>query len=248
MATEVIKLDHRKWKRNATLVHQNIRETQDNKLVALADCKIYIPVRYDNANLSHIGENVSIIGIYAIVFEDQFYAVSNITAMVSINPYRVQKVKFDGDEYYEFTFLKNQIFIKNTDLVKNNEVIYSIFNEFISKGNVPWFIEYEDYGRIFDTAKYHAGSNIAKNPELTQLLVAMQSRSKQDRNVYYRQVIEDYKELKTNPPDFVPLKSVIFSASNTLNKLAGSYFGDGVVSALVNPTERVERIEELIRA
>ena len=44
------------------------------------------------------------------------------------------------------------------------------------------------------------------------------------------------------------MRSVIYAATNTLNKIAGSYMETGVVSALVSPSDREERIEILLKA
>ena len=51
-----------------------------------------------------------------------------------------------------------------------------------------------------------------------------------------------------NPPVFIPISSIEFGATNTLNKLGGNYFDKGVASALVTPTESVELIEIIIRS
>ena len=65
--------------------------------------------------------------------------------------------------------------------------------------------------------------------------------------MYYRSVINNRSDLKKNPPVFIPLRSVVYGATNTTNKLAGSYFNEGVISALVSPSTRIEPIEELLR-
>ena len=85
------------------------------------------------------------------------------------------------------------------------------------------------------------------NPEVMELIASMVSRNQKNRLEYYRHTIQNRDELKTNPPLFVALRSVSDSATNTTNKLGGSYFEEGLTSALVNPTERVERIEDLLR-
>ena len=52
----------------------------------------------------------------------------------------------------------------------------------------------------------------------------------------------------TNPASYIPLNSVYYAATNTVNKLAGNHFDKGVVSALITPTEEIEHIESLLRA
>ena len=38
-----------------------------------------------------------------------------------------------------------------------------------------------------------------------------------------------------------------YSATSTMSKLAGNYFADGIVGAVVEQTEEVSRIEEIIK-
>ncbi len=232
--------------RNPEAVKGSLKLVGD-KLVTLEDADIYVPVRFEIAGLLSISTTISVVGIFPIVIGKQ-YTLCSVNAMITINPAFFRKVEIEQSKYYQFHFNKNTPIFSQTALVQADGIIFSIFNEFIAKGNVPWYIEYEDYGKLFDTAKAYANSNIASSPELMQLLVSMQSRSQKNRNVYYHTTIESYSQLKKDPPVFIPLKSVVFSASTTLNKLAGSYFKDGVVSALANPTERVERLEFLLKA
>jgi hypothetical protein len=240
------KLNHKTFIRDSDSVKSKL-VIKGDKLITTEPADIYVPLRFEVADLLTIAVDVKVIGLFPIVIDNK-YSLCNVNSMITITPSYFRKVEFDGDKYYQFHFEKNSILFGNINLIQSDAVIFSLFNELISKGNVPWYIEYEDYGNIFKTAKEYANSNIATNPELTQLLVAMQSRSRTNRSIYYHTSIKDYNYLKSNPPEFIPLKSVVFSATTTINKLAGSYFKDGVVSALANPTERVERLESILKA
>jgi hypothetical protein len=90
-------------------------------------------------------------------------------------------------------------------------------------------------------------ANVGRNEEVTETLVAIISRIKSDRNKQFRTLAGDEQAMKTQKPTYIPLRSVIYSATNTLNKLAGSYMQVGVVSALVTPSEKVEKLEEILR-
>jgi hypothetical protein len=124
--------------------------------------------------------------------------------------------------------------------------VYKVYKEIIEGGHTPWYMGYNEMARIFDTARYHAGANVGGNHEVTELLVSIVARNAANRHEYYRTTIKDMRDLETNKPVFIPLRSVEFAASNTLSKLAGSYFSRGVVSALVSPSERVERLDALL--
>lgn len=241
-------MDYKKLVRDKDKVLSVLHQNKNNAIVCSKEVKIYIPIRYKERNLAYVGSENYILGIYAIVIDDTYYAVSNINAMVPINPTTTNKVKIDEDEYFEFIFRAGSVVIPNIDLVKTSKITYLIFDEFFSKGYIPWFIGYEELGKIFDTAKEHAGADIGGNQEVTQLIASLVARDKTDRTKYYRSTIEKMSDLVSKPPVFVPLKSVEYSSTNALNKLAGSYMSIGITSALINPTTRKERIESILTA
>lgn len=233
--------------RDSSKVFAALQEMNDGKVVASKECKIYIPARFTERGLAELGAtDTYILGICAIVVEN-FYAVMNVCAMMRIEPEDINRIKIQGVEYLEFTFSKGSTVITTLDLVKNDQLVYRIYDEIISKGKVPWYMTYDDLGHIFDTAKHHAGANIGENPEVTKLIVSMIARDRNDRSKYYRTIAQDPDTVTKYPPAYIPLKSVIYAATNTLNKLAGSYFSTGVVSALVDETSREERIDQILR-
>jgi hypothetical protein len=241
-------MDVSKLIRDPKRVQAYLEELPDGSLVCKKPVKIYIPARFEERALAQIGIDTYIVGVYAIVVEDTYYGVSLVNAMLPIEPTSTLKIQIEGDDYYEFSFDAGSVVCPSVDLVKNDVLVYKIYDEIISKGRVPWYLGYLELAKIFDTAKYHAGANIGANQEVTELIISMIARDEKDRNKNYRTTITALDQLQTNRPAFIPLRSVQFAATNTTNKLAGSYFSDALVSALVNPSDRVERIESLLRA
>lgn len=234
-------------KKDPSFITENLKELEDGSIVCLKDCKIYIPVRYEERNLAYVGSDNHILGIYGIVMEDR-YAVSLINAMVNIDPLSTDKVVIDEDEYYQFNFEKGNTLIKSVNLVKTATLTYSIFDEFFTKGYIPWYITtQEDLVSIYDTAQYHAGANVGTNKAITRLLVSFVSRDPIDKTKFFRYTLDTIDDINNKKPSFVPLKSVELSATSTLNKIGGNYFDVGVKSALVNPSSRTERIEDILR-
>ena len=219
----------------------------NGSVVTKQGCKIYFPVRFTERFLANVGAEIRVVGLYAMVVEDKYYSTCNVNAMMQITPSTINKVKFGNEDFYECVFDKGAVVIPSIDLVKQDVLVYRIYDELFSKGNVPWYVSYEDLGYIFATAKKHANANIGQDSMVTQLLVSLISRDPTDRNKYYRATIKSRRELIDRPPAFIPLKSVTYAATNTTNKIAGSYFSVGVKSALVSPAERVEKIEEILR-
>lgn len=241
-------MDPRKLIRSPDKVTACLKQLPDGRVVCTKDLKIYIPTRFAERNLASIGVETHIAGIFAMVVDDLFYGVSLINATMRIEPTSRIKVPIGEDEYFEFFFRAGSTVISTVDLVKVNTLTYRIYDEILSKARVPWYLDYQDLGKLFDTAGYHAGANIGQNHEVIELIVSLIARDVTDRTRYYRQVVKSLDDLHRKPPAYIPLRSVQYAATNTTNKLAGSYFGDGVVSALVSPTVRSERLESLLRS
>lgn len=237
-----------KFKRNAPAVLSKLFENATGQVLTKTACKIQVPVRFSEVGLGQIGINTFTYGLFALILtETNEYSVFNVNALVELNPYKVIIVTIDEVDYHEFYFEADQVIIKTTDLVQRETLMYNVIDEFIFKGKVPWYVGYEDMGKIFDTARYHAGSKVGQNLEVIEFLAAMVSRSAADRTKYIRTVANSYQDVELDKLDFVALKSVFYSVNSTVNKLAGSYFNDGVTSALVNPTDKVEKIERILR-
>lgn len=241
-------MDYRKLVRDKDKVHACLIETPSGQLITKKECKIYIPQRFEVVGLASIGVETHITGLYAMVFDDEFYGVCNVNAMMRINPAKTEKIKIDHTDYFEFTFNAGSVIVPSMELVKRDILVYYLYDEVFSAGRVPWYITYEDLGSIFDTAAEYGGANIGENREITEMLVSLISRTKEDRSKFFRvNAVSGQDAIDKLLPDYIPLKSVIFSATNTTNKLAGSYMQHGVVSALVTPSEKTERIEALLR-
>lgn len=234
--------------RNAARVLSAIKKTSGRQVVALENCRIQIPVRFSQREMAQVGADTYTYGMFSLILDSGEYAVCVVNSMMKIVPDRTTTVMIGDVPYYEFQFDAGSIVIANTDLVKRDVLIFNVFEELFIKGNIPWYIGYEDLGKIFDTARKYAGSNVAQNYEVMELIASLVARCPKDRVKYYRTCMTKYDDLTMNPAEYVPLMSVFYSVTNTVNKLAGSYFDDGIKSALVNPTTQVERIEELLRS
>jgi hypothetical protein len=218
------------------------------QILTKENCKIQVPYRYSERGLGEVGVETRIYGCFPVIFENGEYTLCNVTAVMSINPFKTSVVEIDEVEYHQFEFRAGDVVIKNTEVVRDDLLMYNIFDEFIFKGKIPWYMGYEDVGKLFDTAKSHAGSDVAGNYEVIELIASMVTRSKDDRSKYIRSVAKSYADIVNSKIDFVPLSSIFYSVNSTVNKIAGSYFSDGVVSALVTPTTKVDKIESILRA
>lgn len=238
-------MDTTKLIRNPKSVLATLHEMVDDSLVTEKGCKIYVPSRFAERGLAFLGAETYIIGICAIVVGDQ-YGVMMVNAMVRIDPAEINRVIVDEDEYFEFVFYPGSVVVPNLNLAKTDTLTYKIYDEIIARAKVPWYLSYFDLAKIFDTARFHAGANIGANKEVTELLVSIIARNPKNRVQYYRQAIEAEDSIGSNPPYYASLKDVTLSATNAVNKLGGGYFRNGTVSAINSPSERTERLEEIL--
>lgn len=239
-------MDFNKLIRNPSKIKESLLTLNNDSVVCDKEVKIYIPERYLERNMAYVGSENHILGIYAITVDDKYYGVSLVNAMIPIDPTSTNYIKINDESYIEFVFTKGSTVFKSINLVKTATLVYYIFDEFFAKGNIPWFIGYEELGKIFDSAQYHAGANLGSNQEINQLIASLVSRDSKDRTKYYRTTISSMNDLSTKKPAFIPLRSVEYAATNTLSKLGGSYMAVGITSALIDKTTRVERIESLL--
>lgn len=238
-------MDTTKLIRNPKSVLATLHEMEDDSLVTSTGCKIYVPSRFAERGLAFLGAETYTIGICAIVVDNQ-YGIMMVNAMMRLDPAETNRVMVGEDEYLEFVFYPGSVVIPNLKLAKTDTLTYKIYDEIIAKARVPWYLSYFDLAKIFDTARYHAGADIGYNKEVTELLISISARNEKNRIQYYRQIIQSEEDLKTNPPYYASLKDVTLSATNAVNKLGGGYFRNGTVSAINSPSERTERLEEIL--
>lgn len=237
-------MDLGKMKRNPDRVRAALKELSDGSVVTKTGCKIYTPVSFRDKNLASVGNEVHIVGIYMMTVDDSDYAVSLINAMMRIEPSAINQVTIEGVDHFEFIFEPGDTVFGSTDLVVNGKLIYYIYDEVVAKGNVPPFMDYLDLGRLFDSARHHAEKKLASTPTILHMLLSMIARNPDDLTQYFRQVTtgKDLERVR-----FVQLRSTTHGATNTTARLMGSHFSDSLTSALVNPSDREENIEHILR-
>lgn len=238
-------MDIGQLKRDPSVIHKDLTTLKDNRIVTDKGCRIYIPEKYQDNRLVTVGVETYILGYFAIVIGNS-YGVSLAPARLRIEPDNIQTVKIEDESYLEFTFEPNSTVIANADVVQDNQLLYSIYNEFISKGHVPWYITYQDLGELFGLSKYYTGTKLGANPVIFELITATITRNPENLKQQYRHILKSPKDLKTEPK-VVKLNSVTYGATNTTTKLIGAYWDEGVTSALVHPSTKEEPIEEILR-
>lgn len=229
--------------RDADYVFSTLRELEDESLVATKETKIYFPARFVEQGLASVDIETNVIGIFPIVVDGK-YSVFSVCAMVRFDPVEISTLMIGNEEYYEMLFTPGATIMPNINVAAVDTLVYRIYNEFIAKGRVPWYMSYEqDMMRIFDTASEYAGAGIGQEHEITELLLTITGRNPANLNESYRLVAGEIPD----PPRYISLKTVEYSSTNAFNKLGGANFNRGVIGALVSPSVIPERSETLLR-
>lgn len=239
-------MDISQLKRDPSAVHQDLKTLKNNTIITQGGCKLYIPGKYQDSRLVVIGVETYVLGMFAIVVGDK-YGVSLAPTMMRVDPDNIETVSVDGVDYLEFTFNPGSTFLANVEVVQNNQLLYTIYNEFIAKGFVPWYFTYRDLGELFSLSQYYTGTYLGANHVIPELIAATIARNPENLKQQFRHVVDSVKDLRVKEPRIVKLNSVTYGATNTTAKLIGAYFDEGLNSALVHPSTKHEDIEDILR-
>lgn len=234
-------------KRNATKVHAHLVEDGD-ALVTTKACTMTFPNRWVDKNLAEIGETTYVAGYFCLINEDGFYTVNSACAMVPTAPSSISIVDKDGVEYIEFGYEPGDTVIVNLNLAKNPKLTYYVFNEFLAMVNIPWYFNYIDLINLFKSCRKHADVTLSKRITILSMLVTLVARDPSNLNEYFRRSIKNFSDSEVSRPHWVGLRSTTHGATNTTARLGGNNFDNNLTAALVNPTERSEPFEQLLRS
>jgi len=213
-----------------------------NKVIAVKPVSIIIPERFIEKKLSIIGDRCYTIGIYALVSGD-IYCVSRVIHQIEISPTAIAFVKYKGLSHVQFEFDAGSTVIPQLETIKDSTMPYTVFDEIILKGKSPWYLSYEDLSLLFNTSDQFAGVNMGSRHAILGMIAAAITRSESDKNIYYRHALSKNPKEKST---VIPLRNVGYGTTNTTSALIGAYWNDGLSSALVNPSDKTEKIEELL--
>lgn len=234
---------------NPEALRNSIAINKDNQAICLNALRVVVPRSFFENNLGTMTDKVNVYGLFPVIQEDNQFAMVNITARVSLTPSATKVVVYGGEEYYEFSFEKNSVFMPNVAVVQDGKIIYEVFRNFFFIARNPWYMDYEIHGSIFDSAPKFAGFGSLKSPELNEFLTAHIARKAgSSDNLPLRNSIRKYEDGAIGNVTFVAMGSVIQSVRSPLTKITGPYALDGLISAIVSPSENVGNVEKIIRA
>lgn len=227
------------------MLQKAVLKTSDNKLLAKEPLKLYIPKYFTEYGLAEVGADVNSIAYFAIC-TDTHYAVSMTPSMFASAPTQISVIKINDSPYYEFFYEKGAAVMKSTELVALDTLPSKIFDNLFLAARIPEFMAYSDVGGSFRYVNEYTGANLGIDEAVYRLMSSLIARDPNNRSVEYRLAARTPEEREKIKPSYVGMSSIAV-ANNTMARTSGAYFTDGVISALVHPSEEVEPLENILR-
>lgn len=200
---------------------------------------IEFPKWYEEKGLYEISDNTFIYGIFAMIVDDK-YSVSRIPTVVNTTPIMVKEIERDGDTFIQLIYGPGDKIINGYNVLMQPFLSYEFFNQFYMLAKIPWFMEYDDLIFVMDNTVKYAGNNLGSSAVGNEVLIAFISRDQNNKKKFFR----------SNPvgrPYFTGLMDVRYSALSTVNKLAGNYPEESLVSALIIKEKKPTTLENHAR-
>ena len=220
-----------------------IKSNKDAYIVTANEIKAYINDRWNMYGHLDLSQTVSTIGIMNIEIDDKYNCGLHLLADINMQPSIIEKVTIDNQLIHVLTFKKGDIFITNKNVVKNSDLVFSVYKELIDGSGKLDLMSYENYNKFLDQANEVCDANIPVDRAMLEVIYSFIFRNKDDILQIYR-----HTDMKKTEYIKIPLKAYHISAKNTLSKMAESFTFDGITSALVNENKDKTLLEDIIRS
>ena len=217
------------------------KEVKDSIIFTGDTLEVYLPERFEQHGCLSIGDEVSSLAIFDMLINGEIKSGLLLPAKIILRPSDVSTVTRNGDKFFKLEFVKNDVFIKNVNIVQDAQLAYIIFYEMINGGRVPDFMTYEMTATIFDAVIEVAGVKFPTDHVVFEMMTAMLHRDQHNISLQYR--LAD----TSKPPMNIPMMLVSLAAMSTTARVVGSYMDDGIDSSLVNASDNNSDIEDLLR-
>lgn len=207
-------------------------ETRGTEKIFIGEeLKIYIPMRYEVYHMLDITETVKTLGVFDMIFDGKYRAGLLMLATIEIDPSEVDTITVGGVKYSVLTLRKGNRFICQTQVIKDQDIIYAVFMEFITRGKWSHIFGYEDVVKLFDHTQELCGSNLPVDHVILEVIYSHLARAKNDIATQFRHTDMSGEFM------MIPLRSVSYATTSTAARLLGSYFNDALNSALLQQPE-----------
>ena len=203
--------------------------------------EVRVPKRFEVYGLLQVHNNVETVGIMDLIIDETYQAGLHLLAKIVTYPTNIWVTTIQNIEYMVFSYTTGDLFIENTEVVKDSNIIYAVYVEFMTRGNMMYTFTYNDIARLFDSSKIVTGSSIPVDHSILEMVYSHLSRDQDNKFDQYRHT--DMSE----PFSFIALRSVGYAPDSTTSRMLGSYFDEGVNANLVHENDTRHPVEDLLR-
>lgn len=204
--------------------------------------ELRIPLSFKKHGSIIIGDSVTTPGVLDMIFDDRYQVGLNILASITIEPTDVSQMTYKGVEYLVLKLTNGDKFMTSYRVIQDAHIVYVLWTEWITNGNIGYWLEYDDLLKLFSNARYLTGSGIGVSQSVYEGIIAHIARDKNNISLQYR--LTDMKK----PMRLVALNSVSHAPTGSIARINGAYFRDaGLTSALRYEVDQIQPFENLLR-
>jgi len=208
---------------------------------------VYFPKRFVDVGLATLEETVKVVSTYMVGDEKNNVILSSLPLYTEIEPSIIEEVKISDIEFIKLTIPEGNFLIKSKKVIKDSGFIFSIVNEFLVKGKVPFYITPNDLFDFFIKSNKYSGANIGDNPAGIEATISIMVRDPNDVSKQLRLVNSDLRNLKIGEYQYVGLGDVANGIEANIAKLTGRYFTQGETSVLNKEPQEETDIEKFYK-
>lgn len=203
--------------------------------------EIRIPKRFSVYNCLDIGDEVQTLGICDLIVDSKYQFPLNLLAIITIIPSEITSMTYKGVPYVVLHLKTNDVFMVTCDVIKNDNVIFATWSDFINYGNTIYTLSYRGLGLLYDDVKEVTGSGIGVGRSVYEVAIAFLTRDQKNPLQPYR--LTDMAE----PPRWVALRSISLARTGTMSRLSGSYFDIALTASLRYQVNTRQPFEDILQ-
>ncbi len=216
------------------------------KCIATKPLKLIIPSYFETRDLVTLGDQIQVVGYYALIVDEKYYTVASYCGKVITVPSSIKRIMIEDEEYFEFTYEVGDVLFANYDILSIDFVAMSTYEAVYDRGRVPFYFNTHDVGTLLYTAASIAGANLSVNPMSFEMLAEKIAYDPKNPDRSYRHSLKTQADAINTPPLWINLRSVQNIATNALSALVGAHADDGLLKIINDPSRRPEKLEELV--
>lgn len=204
-------------------------------------CIVKIQEKLEALGCVTIADTVKTLGVFDMEV-DGVVSGMILVAHIEMKPSDIETVEENGSKIIKLTFHRGDTFMVSTNTVKDERLAFYVWMVYVKFSNQFAAFNYDDQAIIFDRIMNTCGISFAGvDHSVYEMIFAHLSRDMNDINVPFRNTDMKGECFR------ISLNDVTHTSRSTSARVIGSWFSDGINSALVTPNTSNSLVEDLLR-